>query len=88
MSMKPEKSRATSRGNRAYHPTAAKLGWITKSVPVKPTIQADRRAAPTVSLSKTRPRKRLRNGSTKTMAMASANGMWRSAVNIRPIPAM
>ncbi len=67
------------RGKNATGPKAAKEGWMTRSEPTKPTTQAASRRGPTASWNAKRPMRRMTNGSTKTMASASAMGMTRTA---------
>ena len=66
---------AVASGNRATGPKAAKLGWITINTPTNPTPQATIRRMPTCSPKKNLPISKIRNGSTNTMASASAIGI-------------
>ena len=86
--MDSAKPTATVNGKSAGQPTSAKLGWITRSVPMKPTIQAWNRRAPTSSPKTKWPRSSMMKGITKAIAMASASSRKRSEVNIAAIPMM
>ena len=66
---------AVPSGYRAIKPKFIKLGLITKITPIKPIVQAVSRRTPTISEKKNFPMSNKKNGSTKTIATASAIGI-------------
>ena len=74
INMNNAKSTATPRGRRAGQPTSAKLGWMTSSVPMNPTMQATMRLEPTSSPRIKWPNINMMNGMTNAIATAFAKG--------------
>jgi hypothetical protein len=70
---------AVPSGSKATAPKCMNDGWMTKSDPTNPKAQAASRRGPTCSPIARRPISRIMNGSTNTIASASAIGMTRTA---------